>query len=111
VNREYAEKFGDHWLILSAKHGFIEPEFMIPADYNVTFKDATSGHIPVKELRAQVAAKGLTDFARVVVLGGSAYARVAQEVFARPVVCPSAGLPIGKAMGLIRAAIDKNTPF
>ena len=29
VNREYAEKFGDPWVILFAKYGFLEPDQVI----------------------------------------------------------------------------------
>ena len=39
VNREYAETFSDKWVILSPKYGFIEPDFIIPEDYNVNFND------------------------------------------------------------------------
>jgi len=38
VNREYAEHFGDRWVILSAKYGFLNPEDTIEGTYNVTFK-------------------------------------------------------------------------
>ncbi len=30
LNRQYAECFGDAWVVLSAKYGFIAPEFSIP---------------------------------------------------------------------------------
>jgi hypothetical protein len=35
VNRAYAERFADAWLILSAKYGFIAPEFMLAGLYHV----------------------------------------------------------------------------
>ena len=38
VNRAYAEKFADRWVILSAKYGFIDLDFVIPENYDVTFK-------------------------------------------------------------------------
>jgi hypothetical protein len=38
VNRDYAEAFASRWVILSAKYGFISPDFLIPGPYNVTFK-------------------------------------------------------------------------
>jgi hypothetical protein len=31
----FAERFGDAWVVLSAKDGFIPPEFTIPAPYEV----------------------------------------------------------------------------
>ena len=36
VNRDYAEEFADRWVIVSAKYGFIDPEFVVSSDYNVT---------------------------------------------------------------------------
>ncbi|HUG14566.1 MAG TPA: hypothetical protein VMM78_06045, partial [Thermomicrobiales bacterium] len=38
LNRHYAEQFGDSWVILSAKYGFVAPQFVIREPYNVTFK-------------------------------------------------------------------------
>ena len=38
VNRAYAERFASRWVILSAKYGFIDPDFLIPESYNLTFK-------------------------------------------------------------------------
>jgi len=45
VNRRYAEVFGESWIILSATYGFIAPDFVISAAYNVTFKDLRSNPI------------------------------------------------------------------
>ncbi|HEX2172999.1 MAG TPA: hypothetical protein VHL09_11205 [Dehalococcoidia bacterium] len=41
LNRQYAERFGDTWIVLSAKYGFIVPKFMIPGPYEVRFKRRT----------------------------------------------------------------------
>jgi hypothetical protein len=38
LNRQYAERFGDAWVVLSAKYGFIAPDFMIPGPDEVSFK-------------------------------------------------------------------------
>ena len=61
VSREYAEKFGDRWLILSAKYGFIEPDFVIPANYNIRMGEP--GSVSVSGLARQAKDKGLGDFA------------------------------------------------
>jgi len=45
INKRYAEHFGSDWVILSAKYGFIGPDFMIPEDYNITFNDLKSNPI------------------------------------------------------------------
>ena len=56
VNRRYAETFGDRWVILSAKYGFIDPDFIIPENYNVTFKKPKDK--PSKHRRSQKANYG-----------------------------------------------------
>jgi hypothetical protein len=38
VNREYAQRFGDSWVALSAKYGFLWLDDPISGPYNVTFK-------------------------------------------------------------------------
>jgi hypothetical protein len=78
-SRRYAEHFGEHWLILSAKYGFIEPEFIIPADYNRSFYDADA--ISATTLREQVAAKQLARFETVGVLGSDMYWRQVERAF------------------------------
>ena len=49
----------DRWVILSAKYGFIDPDFLIPGPYNVTFKRRATGPIDAETLRTQVRAAGL----------------------------------------------------
>lgn len=71
VSRLYAETFGDSWVILSAKHGFIPPNFVIPADYNQSFYDPAA--ISMRELRDQVRRLGLDGFGMVAVLGSYEY--------------------------------------
>ncbi len=46
--------FGERWMVLSAKYGFIEPAFLIPGQYNVTFKKRSTGPIATADLRDQV---------------------------------------------------------
>jgi hypothetical protein len=58
VNREYAEKFGDRWVVLSAKYGFISPDFVIPGPYEVTFKKKRTNPILVSILGEQVSDQG-----------------------------------------------------
>ena len=53
VNSGFARKVGDKWVILSAKYGFINPNFLIPESYNVTFKDPQTRPINVKHLKTQ----------------------------------------------------------
>ena len=79
-NRKYAKRFGDRWVVLSAKYGFLDPDELIE-DYNVTFKSKKSGPISNFDLQKQVTEKELDDFDEVVVLGGIEYLDAIKEVF------------------------------
>lgn len=108
VNREYAEHLSDRWVILSAKYGFIDPDFIIPGPYNVTFKRKSSDLATVDELRGQVHQLGLNSFGRVIGLGGKEYRAMIRAAFdGIPVVLefPCAGLPIGRAMAAAKMAV------
>ena len=54
TNRAYAEKFGSRWVILSAKYGFIRPDFQIPGPYNVSFKDPATKPVEAPTLIDQI---------------------------------------------------------
>jgi hypothetical protein len=60
--RAYAERRGDKWVILSAKYGFMEPDFLIPASYDVTFNNLNSNPVTVDQLRSHVERLGLGHF-------------------------------------------------
>ena len=99
-NMAYAKKFGDRWVILSAKYGFLDPEDMIE-DYNVTFKIKKSGPISTDELKEQVKSKGLDSYDEIVVLGGKEYLEAVRRAFegTRCVVeAPFEGMRIGERM-------------
>lgn len=82
INKEFAERFADRWVILSAKYGFIEPDFVIPEDYDVTFKKPATGPISTARLKEQVREKGLYKFSRVIALGGKDYVSRVRAAFA-----------------------------
>lgn len=108
VHCAYAERFGDRWVILSAKYGFIDPDFVLPGPYDVTFKRKTSGPVAVEGLRQQIRELGLDRFAVVVGLGGRAYRVAVEQAFAGlPVrLCfPFAGLPLGKALQAAKQSV------
>ncbi len=114
VNKEYAEKYSRRWVILSAKYGFMDPDFIIPRNYDVTFKDASTSPISIRELKEQIKQKGLDGFDTVVVLGGRAYANVVHNAFGGfkvKVKAPVAGMQLGYAMSAVREAIDEGYPF
>jgi len=114
VNKEYAERFADRWVILSAKYGFVDPDFVIPENYDVTFKDRRTNPIGIDRLRQQVREMELYKFDKVIVLGGKIYFGVCKKAFEGfnvKIYAPTVGLPLGKAMQKVREAIRRNRSF
>ena len=114
INRSYAERFADHWVVLSAKYGFIAPGFMIPGPYNVTFKRRSPPPVDVETLREQVEQQRLMQYGPIIALGGKEYqhaVRAAFEPWTVEIVSPFAGLPIGKAMQAVKRAIAAGDPL
>lgn len=114
VYSEYAKKFSNRWIILSAKYGFIDPDFMIPENYNATFKDQSSNPIGVRELEEQIRRKALDVFDTAVVLGGHDYADIVSIAFSDlevKIKKPVTSLPLGRAMGTVRKAINEGRPL
>lgn len=113
LNRHYAECIGTKWIILSAKFGFIFPDFEIPGPYEVTFKRKSSAPVSYELLRKQVKNQELELFPVVIGLGGKEYRLAITEAFQGLSVelqFPFAGLPIGKAMQATKIAITKSCP-
>lgn len=109
VNRQYAERFGTEWIILSAKYGFILPDFEISGPYEVTFKRKSSDPVSREMLRTQVRDQGLELFPIIVGLGGKEYRLAIADAFQGLSVelnFPFAGLPIGKAMQATKKACE-----
>jgi hypothetical protein len=71
ASRRYAEHFAKRWMILSAKYGFIDPDFIIPETYDRSFYDRDA--ISIAELKRQLATARLTGFDTVGVLGSEIY--------------------------------------
>lgn len=113
LNRAYAERFGDAWVVLSAKHGLVSHEFLIPGPYEVTFKQASTNPVSPERLRIQVRERGLDRFEVVVGLGGKEYRAAIEQAFAGlppRLAFPFAGLRIGKAMHETKQAIASGGP-
>jgi cytoplasmic iron level regulating protein YaaA (DUF328/UPF0246 family) len=104
-NMAYAKRFGNRWMILSAKYGFLDPDDPIN-DYDVTFTDKSTNPISIGELKKQVSSKELGEFNEVFVLGGEEYLAAVIGAFQgiqSIIESPFRGL----RMGLRMAAIDK----
>jgi hypothetical protein len=103
INKAFAEKFADKWMVLSAKHGFIEPDFIIPQDYDVSFSKPQTNPISLSRLKQQAEEKALGQYDIVITLGGKNYVNIVKEVFkGTRVIAPTEGLPIGLAMQHVR---------
>ena len=111
--RAYAEKLaktkGCHWIILSAKYGFIDPNFIIPENYNVTFNDPSTNPITIQELRRQVKEKGLDKYTEIIALGGQQYlSRIKQAFPDKEVKAPFEGLPLGIMLKKIKEEVSRD---
>lgn len=109
LNREYAERFGDRWVILSAKYGFIDPDFLIPEPYEVTLKRKCTNPVRVETLLRQIPALGLDQFGTLIGLGGKEYRLAIEQTFSSRSITlrfPFTGLPIGKQLQAVRRALD-----
>lgn len=71
--RAYAEACGYDWVILSAKHGFLLPEDIVPGNYDTAFGAANADIIPSEELARQWKKMRLDTYKRIEVLGGKKF--------------------------------------
>ena len=114
VNREYAERFGDEWVILSAKYGFLRPTDLIDAPYNVTFEHPWTRPIEISALRQQIQDRRLAAFEHLIGLGGKDYRSVMEQSFAGTrvkLVFPFAGAKLGEALGAAKRAVEAGRPY
>mgnify|MGYP001264362411 FL=1 len=113
VNRKYAECFAESWVILSAKYGFIRPDFIIPEPYETTFLRKSTRPVTTDILRRQVKEMRLDCHPAVVGLGGKKYREAIEAAFAdsgAELHFPFAGLPLGKMMQATNKAIEATAP-
>ena len=111
---EYAEKFyPDTWRILSAKYGFLSPEDTVHGDYNITFNKQETNPITIEELAAQVREMRLSEYGRIVALGGKKYITKVSLVFKeREVLAPLNHCKgIGYMMATLNDAIKRGIPL
>ncbi|QQK81211.1 hypothetical protein HUG20_15735 [Salicibibacter cibi] len=79
--RAYAEMFHPQWVILSAKHGFLQPDDTVLGPYNVSFSHKSDAIISMNCLAEQVQKKRLNDFQHLVVLTGKKYKPIVEKSF------------------------------
>lgn len=74
--KSYAQTFFSDWLILSAKHGFLQAQDLIHANYDVAFGTPHSEQMTAEELCHQFREKNLYAYDELVILGGKKYRKV-----------------------------------
>ncbi|HPU75080.1 MAG TPA: hypothetical protein PLG65_02820 [Bacillota bacterium] len=107
--RDYADRFFEDWVVLSAKYGFLRPHDLVPTNYDVTFSNRAVETITLSELREQIRRKELTRYQSIVILGGRHYADAVRKAFGEgySYVQPLAGCRgIGQMMRRLRGALD-----
>ncbi|AXF56020.1 DUF6884 domain-containing protein [Salicibibacter kimchii] len=77
--RAYAEMFYPQWVILSAKHGFLQPEDTVSGPYDLSFSHKSDDIISMQSLAEQVQKKRLSDFQHFVVLTGKKYKPIIEK--------------------------------
>lgn len=96
--RNYAEAFCDQWVILSAKHGFLLPDDIVPGNYDLGFQHKDQVIVTVEQLKRQLAEKRLDRYSDVIVLGGRKLVRVLSDVL-DPGAC-TVHLPLRDCKGI-----------
>ena len=106
-------RFANRWFILSAKYGFIPPDFPIPGNYNVSFKCKSNELVTLSKLQEQIRNYELHKFHTIIALGGKDYRVIIEQAFApfgKNVHFPFAGASQGDAMHLINDAVRAGDP-
>lgn len=112
----WAERNGDNWLVLSARHGLVRPEEMLEP-YDQTLKamtkaqrDAWASHV-ASQLRAWAAGRNVTSL-HVTLLAGPAYATwIPLALDLARVVQPLEGMPIGYRLKWLTEQLADQRPL
>jgi hypothetical protein len=114
VNRRFSECFASRWVILSAKYGFIHPDFIIPAPYDLSFKKKDPRLVAGAALRGQVVTLRLAAFRDAIILGGTEYRDVALAAFAgcqTRLRFPFSGEPVGRSIAATKRVVAEGEAF
>ena len=112
--RKYAEKFGNSWVILSAKYGFIRPDFVIPTNYDVSFNNSKGKVVSTQKLKEQARGLRFQRYKSIIVLGGKQYVQISKNVlegYGVQIIVPLESLGIGKRQAKIKKALAKGIPL
>ncbi|MTH55766.1 hypothetical protein GKZ89_20450 [Bacillus mangrovi] len=105
--QQYARTFYEEWFILSAKHGFLKPDDLVPGNYDLTFNQGSPEEITADALKQQTREKGIGDAEKVIMVGGKKFAPVLQRAFGFQALFPLTGSKgIGDMQRKLKAAIE-----
>lgn len=82
----YASQFFTHWVILSAKHGFLLPTDIVKENYDLAFHSKSSEIIHIEQLKKQVMDKNLLDFDEIVLLAGKKHKKVVTQLYPEEII-------------------------
>ncbi|PFM98711.1 MULTISPECIES: DUF6884 domain-containing protein [Bacillus cereus group] len=77
----YASRFFTHWVILSAKHGFLRPDDIVQENYDLAFDSKSDEIIHIDELKKQMVDKGLLKFDEIILLAGKKHRKVVTKLY------------------------------
>ena len=112
--RRYAERFhGDAWAVLSAKHGFLFPDDLVPGPYETTFTCAATHPISPVDLARQAQEQGIDRYSSLVVLGGKQYVSMVMKAVPEiPLSAPLEGSAgIGVMIQRLNSALSSGIPL
>ncbi|MGD6818374.1 DUF6884 domain-containing protein [Metabacillus sp. 113a] len=107
--QQYARQFYEEWIILSAKHGFLKPEDIVPGDYDLGFHMDDQDIITLLELKKQAARLRLEEADKVIMLGGKKYEPILRSLLDNEIHFPLAGSKgIGDMQSKLKSSIVTN---
>ncbi|MBB6448094.1 hypothetical protein HNR44_000043 [Geomicrobium halophilum] len=112
--RAYAEKFHTHWVILSAKHGYLQAEDTVSSPYNLSFSHKSDEIISIRRLSEQIKDKELDQFQLLVVLTGRKYKPIVEKSFGTgyEIQMPLLGSRgIGEMQQKLKRALEEGRPI
>lgn len=113
VSRKYAETFPDRyrWIIISAKYGFIDPDFIIPRKYDIKMGSPKS--VTIQKLQRQISKRCLRRYNKIILLAWSEYMGKIREAFEnnKKITIPALKLRYGEKMRWLNRKIKQGKPL
>jgi len=79
--RTYISLYTKHWVILSAKYGFLDPKDWIEVTYDVTFDREDDPYISDNDLKSQIVDKKLHEYGNILIIANNRYVEKLKKAF------------------------------